>query len=118
MDYDKDPDATLAIGQLKKFAGLYLARKKIREMDEKLTKKIMAMQQALIDHLIDHEVNSLPLKGGRTIYIDSKIWPKKKSEDITTEQITEALRKDGLDDFVNLDIRYVLSRLHFLSAGR
>lgn len=92
-------DDTLAIGQLKKFANLYLARKKIREKDKELTAKLMEMQTALIDHMLDHNLINVPLKGGNTIYIQPRIVPKMK-KGVTREQVTQALILDGLGDLV------------------
>ena len=92
-----DQNETLNIGQLKKYAALYLARKKLKQAYDKLGKRLEKMAPSLIDHMQDHEVRNLPLKGGRTIYIDTKIWskylPGKNGLDVVT-----AAREDGLFD--------------------
>lgn len=93
-------DDTLAIGQLKKFANLYLARKKIREKDKELTARLMEMQTPLIDHLLDHGLLNLPLKGGNTISMRPRIVPKMKNG-ATREQVMQALIRDGLGDLVS-----------------
>lgn len=90
-----DEDETLNIGQLKKYAGLYLARKKLKQAYDKLGKRLEKMAPSLINHMQDHELLKLPLKGGRTLYIDTKIWskylPGKDGLDVVT-----AAKEDGL----------------------
>lgn len=93
-------DDTLAIGQLKKFANLYLARKKIREKEKELTAQLMEMQTSLIDHLLDHGLLNVPLKGGNTISMRPRIVPKMKNG-ATREHVIQALIRDGLKDLVS-----------------
>ena len=99
MDFNEDD--TLAIGQLKKFARLYMARKAIRRKDKELTKQLADMQIPLIDHLLEHDLTTLPLKGGRTIYMQPRIDPKYRDEKYTREDIIEAMQKDGLNALVS-----------------
>ena len=90
-----DENETLNLGQLKKYAALALARKKLQTKEKEIGKRLEKMAPGLIDHLTDHQMTKLPLKGGRTIYIDTKIWskylPGKDSFDLAT-----AAKEDGL----------------------
>ena len=92
-----DENETLNLGQLKKYAALALARKKLKEKDDQIAKRMQSMAPGLIDHLTDHQMMKLPLKGGRTIYIDTKIWskylPGKDSSDLVI-----AAKEDGVYD--------------------
>jgi hypothetical protein len=98
-----DENDTLAIGQLKKFARLYLARKKIRAKEKQLTAEIQDMQTNLIDHLLDHGIARLPLKGGRTIYMKTTYYPKFKDESYTKQDVIQALKADGITELVQDD---------------
>lgn len=71
-----DENESLNIGMLKKYAALYMARKALDRKSDELGKRLSTMAKSLINHLQDHEVVKLPLKGGRTIYIDTRIWSK------------------------------------------
>lgn len=101
MKYNDDD--TLAIGQLKKFARLYLARKKIRAKEKQLTAQIQNMQTNLIDHLLDHEIVNLPLKGGRTIHMRTTYYPKFKDPSFTKQDVIRALKADGITELVQDD---------------
>lgn len=97
---------TLNIGQLKKYAGLYLARKKLKTAYDKLGKRLEKMAPSLIEHMQSHELSKLPLKGGRTLYIDIKIWSKYLPDKTAADVITAA-REDGL--FVSLGGKEVIN---------
>ena len=90
-----DEDETLNIGRLKKYAGLYLARKKLKQAYDKLGKRLEKMAPSLINHMQDHELLKLPLKGGRTLYIDTKIWSKYLPGKDALDMVTAA-KEDGL----------------------
>lgn len=92
-------EATLNIGLYKKYAALYTAKKKLEAKAKELGERLREMQGDLIEELLIHEVDRLPLKGGRTIYIDTKIWPKFKNG-ATREDVVEALKEDGYHELV------------------
>lgn len=85
----------LNVTLLKKFARLYLARKKLDEKSRQLGKQLIEMEPALIRHMTDLETNTVNFKGGITLKKDSTIYAKKKVEE--KKLIIEALRKSGLD---------------------
>lgn len=94
-----DEDETLNLGQLKKYAALYMARKKLKQAYDKLGKRLEKIAPSLINHLQDHGLEKLPLKGGRTLYVDIKIWskylPGKDGFDVVT-----AAKEDHLYDLL------------------
>jgi hypothetical protein len=90
-----DPTQTLDIGQIKKFAAIAMARKKLKQKYDELGKKLEGMMPGLINHLITCEVNKVPLIGGRTVYIDTKIWAK-NLEGKTGIDVAAAAKKDGI----------------------
>ena len=62
--------------RLRRFAGRYLARQKIRAKDKEMTAWIVKEQKVLIDHLIDEGVDKVSLAHGITIFTKSLIWGK------------------------------------------
>jgi hypothetical protein len=90
-----DESESLNIGRLKKYAALAEARRKLKEKYDQLGKRLANMAPALINHLIDHEMDKVPLKGGRTIYIDTKIWSKYLPGK-TIEDLVNAAKEDGI----------------------
>ena len=87
---------------LGKFARLYLARKKLREKDAELTKRLTEMEQPLIDHMRDQgddAVEQISLKGGRTLVLNTTIWAKVLVDD--KKPLIEALQA--------LDLGYMTS---------
>ena len=62
--------------ELKKYARLYLARKKIREKDKELTEELTKMQDVLLQHMATEEIDKFDFKGGITVSTKTLIWPK------------------------------------------
>ena len=81
-------DEQLNLGQLKKYAGLFLARQKLKAKEKEIQKRLDDMAPVLINHLLDHGIARLPLVGGRTISMSTRIWskylPDKTAEDLIT----------------------------------
>lgn len=88
-------DEQLNLGQLKKYAALFLARQKLKAKEKEIQKKLDTMAPILIEHLIDHEVLRLPLKGGRTLSMTTRIWSK-YLPDKTAADLVIAAKEDGI----------------------
>jgi len=84
--------------RLMKYARLYSARKKLKTKYESLGKEIEAMEEGLIGHMSENQMDKCNLKGGYVIYLDTKIWPKLKT---SRDKVIEALKANGHGDIVN-----------------
>ena len=82
--------------RLKKFARLYLARKKLDAKSSQIGKELEKMMPALIDHMIDEETDKVSFKGGITLRIQPQIWAKYDDR----KEAIEALKEAGLTDMV------------------
>lgn len=90
-----DENETLNLGQLKKYAAYYMVRKKLKAKYDEYGKKLEKMAPSLITHLVDRQLDKVPLKGGRTIYIDTKIWGKYLEGKNNLDLVTAA-KEDGI----------------------
>lgn len=86
-------DEQLNLGQLKKYAGLFLARQKLKAKEKEIQKRLDDMAPVLINHLLDHGIARLPLVGGRTISMSTRIWSK-YLPDKTIEDLIIAAKED------------------------
>ena len=86
-------DEQLNLGQLKKYAGLFLARQKLKAKEKEIQKRLDDMAPVLINHLLDHGIARLPLVGGRTISMSTRIWSK-YLPDKTIEDLITAAKED------------------------
>ena len=91
----------LDIKELGRYARLYLARKKLKEKYDALTKKLVPMEKALINHMLDQDepVERISLKGGITIDIGTMIWAKVLTDD--KQKLAEALTEAGLEHMLS-----------------
>lgn len=105
----------LDTNELKKFARLYLARKKLKEKYNELTKTLESMTPGLLDHLIDEEVDTVSLKGGAVVSIQTQIWPKYRDRG----EVAKALKAAGMSDMVeeNFNNQTLASYLRELIAS-
>ena len=89
--------------RLRRFAGRYLARQKLRAKDAELTKWLQEEQKFLIDHLIDEGVGTFSLRDGITIFTSTLIWARMKKP---KAQVISALKdcaetRDLVDESFN-----------------
>jgi hypothetical protein len=85
--------------RLRKFAGRYLARQKLRAKDKEMTEWIQKEQAELIDHLLDEGVGTFSLTDGITIFTQTMIWARmKKSKAEVISALKDCPETKGLID--------------------
>ena len=68
----------------------------MKEVKERI-KEVEPIKEVVLDEMTQNEVSNIRIDG-RTIYVQSQIWGRKKAPN---ETIVKALRDAGLQDFVS-----------------
>jgi hypothetical protein len=96
---DTNENETFDIGQIKKFIRLTMAKRKMEAKIEDINIRLEKMSKSLINHMIEHEVDRVPIKGGTTVYINTQIWGK-RLDGYDPYDVVVAAREDGLHELV------------------
>lgn len=84
---------------LKKYARMYMARKKIRAKDKELTAELVKMQKVLLDHLDVEGIDKFSFKGGLMVFRRTRHWPKYEDKKLAIE----AFKAANMGDMVSED---------------
>lgn len=81
---------------LSRYARLSLARKRLKAKYEELGAELEAIEQTLIQHMIQEGTTKITVNGA-SISIETKIWPKLLRP---RDEVVQALEQVGLGDLV------------------
>jgi hypothetical protein len=76
-----------------KFAEKYISMKDLESQVKQMKAELAVMETALIEKLTSEGLNKISLKGGLTLRVDDKIYPKVSS----SEEAVTAIRAAGLE---------------------
>ena len=82
---------------MKQFAKLDSRRAALEAELKEVKERIKEVEPQVLDEMTQNEVSNIRIDG-RTIYVQSQIWGRKKAPN---ETIVKALRDAGLEDFVS-----------------
>lgn len=93
------------ISRIKKFADLYLKHKQLTTELSVLANEINQMQDGLIEHMVDNNVQKISLAGGITVSLKTQVWPKYKLNK-SKDDLAVALESDGFGSLVTKGINH------------
>ena len=108
---------------IKKYAQYHGLKKELESKANEISKKMSDMQDAIINNMLDSEVDKVNLKGGITITIDDKIFAKcikiEGTDKVDRELIAKALKKAGLKWLISntINLKRITSYLRELDKS-
>lgn len=82
-----------------RFAELDQAKDEMEAKLKDIKKELETMSDALVNQFMDQQIQKISIKGGVTLRLDCKIWPKKK-DGVSTPEVVNAIKAAGMPELL------------------